>query len=280
MSEQNTAKLNQLMNWLLDGVVVDAATLEERGYASNLRTKYLQSHWLSSPARGVFKRPGSKLTWQSVVYSLQTLMSKDVLVGGRTALELKGYTHYLEFSGERTIRLYADTALPAWLSKLPELGVRFEARRPDRLFGSGNIKAVCLAYRTASKMGAASLDVEAFEWGRPGQAILISTLERAVLELLETLPDRDSFHQVDLVFEGLSSLRPRKMQALLERCRSIKTKRLFFFYARRHQHGWFKYLDEAAVDLGHGKRSIVPGGTLDPHYLITVPSELTGQGAR
>ncbi|MAB12177.1 type IV toxin-antitoxin system AbiEi family antitoxin domain-containing protein [Hyphomonas sp.] len=280
MSEQNAAKLNQLMNWLLDGVVVDAATLEERGYASNLRTKYLHSNWLSSPARGVFTRPGSKLTWQSVVYSLQTLMSKDVLVGGRTALELKGYTHYLEFSDERTIRLYADTSLPAWLSKLPELDVRFEMRRPDRLFGSGNIKAVCLAYRTASKMGAASLDVEAFEWGRPGQAILISTLERAVLELLETLPDGDSFHQVDLVFEGLSSLRPRKMQALLERCRSIKTKRLFFFYARRHQHGWFKYLDEAAVDLGHGKRSIVSGGTLDPHYLITVPSELAGQDAR
>ncbi|MCB9960863.1 MAG: type IV toxin-antitoxin system AbiEi family antitoxin [Hyphomonas sp.] len=280
MSEQKSSKLNQLLNWLPDNAVVDAATLEERGYASNLRTKYLHSNWLSSPTRGVFTRPGNKLTWQSVVYSLQTLMSKDVLVGGRTALEFKGYTHYLELSGERTIRLYADTALPAWLSKLPELDAKFETRRPDRLFGSGNMKAVCLAYRTASKMGAASLDVEAFEWGRPGQAILISTLERAVLELLETLPDGDSFHQVDLVFEGLSSLRPRNMQALLERCRSVKTTRLFFFYARRHQHGWLKYLDEASVDLGHGKRSIVPGGALDPHYLITVPSELAGQGAR
>tara|TARA_R110002072_G_scaffold212854_3_gene370261 strand:- start:2383 stop:3225 length:843 start_codon:yes stop_codon:yes gene_type:complete len=280
MSDQNAKKLNQLLNWLPDDAVVDAATLEERGYASNLRTKYLHSNWLSSPVRSVFMRPGSKLTWQSVVYSLQTLMSKDILVGGRTALELKGYSHYLEFSGERTITLHADTPLPAWLTKLPGLNVRFEARRPDRLFGSGNIEAVCLAYRAAQKAGGASLDVEAFEWGRPGQAILISTLERAVLELLETLPDGDSFHQVDLVFEGLSSLRPRRMQSLLELCKSKKTARLFFFFARRHQHGWLKYLDETKVDFGHGKRSIVSGGTLDPRYHITVPSELMEQGTQ
>jgi hypothetical protein len=57
-------------------------------------------------------------------------------------------------------------------------------------------------------------------------------------------------------------------------CRSIKVKRLFFFFADRHQHAWLKYLDKNAVDLGKGKRMLVPGGRLDPTYQITVPGDL------
>ena len=74
--------------------------------------------------------------------------------------------------------------------------------------------------------------------------------------------------------EGLSNMRPQQLQKLLTRCRSIKVKRLFFFFADRHQHAWLKRIDRAAVDLGKGKRMLVKGGKLDRAYKITVPENL------
>ena len=88
------------------------------------------------------------------------------------------------------------------------------------------------------------------------------------------LPDHESFHQVDMLMEGLSDLAPRRLQTLLVRCRSVKVKRLFFFFADRHRHGWLKRIDRKAIDLGSGKRMLVKEGRFDPTYQITVPKEL------
>ena len=66
---------------------------------------------------------------------------------------------------------------------------------------------------------------------------------------------------------------PRPM-VKLEECTSVKVKRLFFFFADRHQPGWLRHLDRARVDLGKGKRMLVRGGRLDPVYQITVPETL------
>ena len=101
-----------------------------------------------------------------------------------------------------------------------------------------------------------------------------STPARAALELVDQLADRESFDQVDEMFGGLVSLSPRRMQHLLEACRSIKAKRLFLFYAERHNHAWFKKLDRRSIDLGTGKRAIAEGGRYDPNYQITVPKFL------
>jgi len=66
-------------------------------------------------------------------------------------------------------------------------------------------------------------------------------------------------------------LRADVVQSLLEQCASVKVKRLFLHLAEKHNHAWFKSLDLAKVSLGSGKRMLVPGGRLDPKYLITVP---------
>ena len=102
----------------------------------------------------------------------------------------------------------------------------------------------------------------------------VSTPERAVLELLDELPQHESFDQVDVLMEGLSDLAPRRLQKLLVRCRSVKVKRLFFFFADRHRHAWLKHVDRTAIDLGSGKRMLVKDGRYDPTYEITVPKEL------
>jgi hypothetical protein len=104
--------------------------------------------------------------------------------------------------------------------------------------------------------------------------LTLSTPERAVFELLDELPGRESFHQVDKLFEGLPNLSPRRLQKLLADCRNVKVKRLFFFFADRHQHAWAKRIIKDSVDLGKGKRMLVKGGRFDSIYQITVPEDL------
>jgi hypothetical protein len=57
-------------------------------------------------------------------------------------------------------------------------------------------------------------------------------------------------------------------------CKSVKVKRLFFWFAERHQHAWLKQIDKSKVNLGTGKRMLVKGGKLDTKYLITMPDDL------
>ena len=108
--------------------------------------------------------------------------------------------------------------------------------------------------------------------------IVFSTPERAVLEVLDRLPGRETFHQADMLVEGLVNLSPERMGRLLRECRSIKVKRLFLWFAERHDHAWLERLDLEGVDLGRGKRMLVRGGRLDPKYQITVPEELDAGG--
>ena len=77
-----------------------------------------------------------------------------------------------------------------------------------------------------------------------------------------------------MIMEGLVNLRPRRLQGLLEDSRSVKVKRLFFFFADRHHHKWLSHLNREKVNLGSGKRVVFKGGKLDPKYHITVPEEL------
>ena len=70
--------------------------VQEEGYSRQLLNHYVSTGWLEQPARGLFRRPRGTLSWQQVVISLQTILLDDpFIVGGRTALELQGYAHFL-----------------------------------------------------------------------------------------------------------------------------------------------------------------------------------------
>ncbi|MGI8568248.1 MAG: type IV toxin-antitoxin system AbiEi family antitoxin domain-containing protein [Methylocella sp.] len=261
MTEQTGRKLNQLERTLPEGLLVDAGWMEQHGYSTSLRSQYVSAGWLVQPARGTYKRPLGELTWQKVVTSLQTLLKRDSTVGGRTALDLQGFSHYLSVSGPSTIHLYGKEPPPGWLAKLP-LKETFRFHRTQVPFKSLS-QAEKFQADTLRQLSGPS------EW-----PLTVSTPERALLELLEELPRHESFHQVDMLVEGLRTLSPRRLQTLLADCKSIKVKRLFFWFAERHEHTWLKQIDRTAVDLGTGKRMLVKGGKLDPQYLITVPDDL------
>ncbi|WP_431321253.1 type IV toxin-antitoxin system AbiEi family antitoxin domain-containing protein [Rhizobium sp. YTU87027] len=261
MTEQNSGKLNLLERTLPEGLLVDAAWMERHGYSTSLRSQYVAAGWLDQPARGTYKRPRGELAWDRVIVSLQTLLGSTLTVGGRTALDLQGFSHYLSASGPAVIHLYGVSSPPGWLSKLP-LPQTFRFHRSPTLFRS-------LAEKPFPQEGTLRQLPVMTEWN-----LTVSAPERALLEMLDELPARESFHQVDMLMEGLSMLSPRRLQMLLADCRSVKVKRLFFWFAARHPHAWVKQIDRDAVDLGTGKRSLVKGGTLDPDLLITVPDDL------
>lgn len=273
---RSDSKLNRLQQELPDGLLADAAWMEAHGYSSALRSQYVSAGWLESPARRVYRRSRMPLTWQQVVMSLQTVLDYPLLVGGRTALELQGYAHYL--SGEvREVHLYGPTRPPTWLANLP-LAAEFRWHNSQRLFPD-HVVPERDVHRLVPGLAASSLPASVIVSANQytNLPVSASTKERAVLELLDELPEHESFQQVDALMEGMSDLSPRRLQTLLEACASVKVKRLFLFFADRHRHAWLSRLDTSRVDLGSGKRVLVKGGKLDPRYNITVPADLGGQ---
>ncbi len=53
-----------------------------------------------------------------------------------------------------------------------------------------------------------------------------------------------------------------------------QAKRLFLALTARHRHAWLSHVSLKGVDLGRGKRALVPGGRLHPTYQITLPGDL------
>lgn len=278
MTKQNKGKLNWLEANLPEGLVVDSAWLAKHDYSTALRSQYVKAGWLERPGPQVYRRPRGELSWQQVVISLQTLLEQALVVGGRTSLNLQGYAHYVSQS-EREIHLYGDEPPPAWVQKLP-LDSRFAYHNDRKLFRNHPITRGLTSLKWNLKSGdtassnAASSGLTIQPWGQWDWPLTLSTPERAILELLDELPERESFDQVDKLMGSLSNLRPNRLQKLLVDCKSVKVKRLFLFFADRHEHAWLKQLDRSAIDLGKGKRLLAKGGKLDKAYQITVPGDL------
>lgn len=266
MTQQRQERLKPLLDDLPPGYVADAAWLVGRGIDRKSILQYEQRGWLEKLARGVYSRPdthrdvSAASDWRRLVLSLQRVMGYEVHVGGRTALSLHGFEHYLSLGAE-AVPIYLYGNVPSWLARLPNAD-RFETRTLS-LFGG-------------SKTGVDGVDDE--KQSSPPQRrlndLMVSTPERAILELLNELPADESFHNADMLFEGLVNLRPRLLEALLKECRSVKVKRLFFVFADQHDHAWRQHLDPDDFDLGSGPRALVGGGRLHPRYAITVPPEL------
>jgi hypothetical protein len=281
MGMPRAGKLNWLERNLPEGLIADAAWLTKKGYSNTLRQKYTKSGWLEQLARGVYRRPRARaLGWEQVVVSLQSLMQYPLVVGGRTAIELQGYSHYLSARAKQ-IHLYGPQRPPSWL-KLLKLDAKFVYHNSSRLFRNDPITRgltslkLDMSKESPAPSEAFQVSYTTQSWGQWDWPLTLSQPERALLELLDELPQRETFHQVDMLMEGLTNLSPRRLQKLLVDCKSVKVKRLFFFFADRHQHAWLKKIDKQHVDLGKGKRMLVKGGKLDPTYQITVPEDLNG----
>jgi Transcriptional regulator, AbiEi antitoxin, Type IV TA system/Transcriptional regulator, AbiEi antitoxin N-terminal domain len=276
MFRPNQRPLNRLEGELPEGILVDTTWLKDHGFSRQLLSHYVSAGWLEQPARGVYRRPRGSLSWQQLVVSLQSYLGYPFAVGGRTALELQGYAHFLSHKKSQ-VHLYGPKAPPGWLGNM-RLGVHFNYHNDTRIFKNQPVepeleKLVKASYDAKDALG---LSLTTLSMGQWDWKLILSTPERALLELLDELPTHETFHQVDMLMQGLTNLSPRRLQRLLEDCKSVKVKRLFFFFADRHAHAWLKPLKKHKFDLGTGKRMLAKGGKLDPTYQITVPEDLNG----
>jgi hypothetical protein len=270
MSGQEHDKLKKLLAAIPAGFLVDSTWLEHHGIGRRSSYAYVQRGWLERPGRGVFRRPApgsaatNTLDWKTCLLSLQHIMHYPVHVGGVTALGLQGYAHYLSLGDKSTVWLYG-AKIPNWLEKLPlnaDLHTRSVSLFSDPDLGIADAR---------SNPGETAPSLP-WDW-----ELVMSSPERAILEALDELPDQESFHNLDMAFESLATLRPRTLSALLRSCKKIKVKRLFFVFADRHDHAWRKRLDPEDFNLGSGDRALVKGGKIHPRYRIMVPEEFTGK---
>ena len=258
-------RLKPLLDTVPPGFVVDTPWLKARGIDPKSIHDYVVRGWLERIVRGVYRRPAPQgargaggESWAILLLSLQRLMNYAVHLGGESALDLAGHAHYLKLGGRPRIRFYGD--VPSWLKRLP-MPTEIVVRRRT-LFGDDPTGI------EEFEFGAGALP-DVWRW-----SIRASSPERAILETLDELPRHASFENLDKVFEGLVSLRPKQLTALLGACRSVKVRRLFFVFADRHRHGWRKHLDTSAINFGSGPRALVEGGRLHPIYRISVPDTL------
>lgn len=270
MSEQIRKKLNVLLQTLGDADLVSARWLRAHGYSTSLVARYVSSGWLQSPARGVYTRPKSAPRWDGVLRTLQRREGVRVHAGGRFALAWHGHEHYLRLGEAAQVTLYGPDRLPRWATQLA-------LDAPLVHCGRGPFAPATLHFDQATDEQLHDEGLELQTDSNMAGAILLSSPERAILELSDDRPDAALVHELDTLLQGLTGLRPELLTRLLQRCRSIKAKRLFLALAERHRHAWLQRVALDRVDLGSGKRMLVSGGRLHPKYLITLPADLGEQ---
>jgi hypothetical protein len=251
MNTKSSNKLNQLLTRWQRGAVYTQTYLSRLGYYHDLVKSYRRNGWLDSVGTGAFKLSGDSVDWFGGLYSLQQQLKLPVHVGGRTALELKGFSHYGRPGAEKCF-LYAPsgTRLPKWFRQF-EWGVDIHFKATN-LFPPG-------------------LRESFSDLRHKEMTVTISAPERAAMEMLYHVPAAITFEEALLVIESLISLRPHIVQNLLENCNSVKVKRLFMYMADQHKHPWLDNFNDTNIDFGKGKRLIVSNGMLDKTYNITVP---------
>lgn len=263
MNGRTDGKLKKLLDNVPPGYLVDSAWMSRQAIAKQSVHDYIGRGWLERMGRGVYRRPftvneaqSATRDWKIPLLSAQWIMGYHFHVGGTSALALHGLIHYLKFGGNETVMLYGAD-IPNWLFKLP-VDAHF-VKRSRALFGPD-------ADNEVGPVG--DLAASSERW-----SLKASKPERAILETLYELPDNEGFDGIDKIFESLRTLRPDTLMMLLASCNNVRVKRLFFVFAARHNHPWFKYLDAEAINLGTGDRALVTGGKLHPLYRIMVPPE-------
>lgn len=243
-------KINQLLNNWPRGTVYASSWLRQQGIGSDLIQSYKRRNWLYALGDNAVARVGDKVSWEGGVYALQKQLGLKVHVGGKTALEMSGYAHFIPM-GKTPVFLFG---IPG--SRLPQWFQKYEWGHPIHL--------VATALFTDRMAGLTEKSQGEF-------TLTLASPERAIMEALSLVPQNQSFEEAGLLMGSMTTLRPKFVQTLLMSCRSIKVKRLFMHLAEKLHHPWVKKLDLSKVDFGKGKRKIDSGGHFDPKYQISVP---------
>lgn len=253
-AKTNYSKLCKIMQEYPKGLVLLSSWLVSEGYSYELQQQYRKSNWLRSIGKGAMLKSNDPFLLSGAISALQFQSNMHIHYGGRSALELQGNTHYLRLTSyEATLFAPGQTKLPFW----------FVNNKWDT-----DYQIFKLSLFKNDSVGLADYPDTLIK-------MKISNLGRAMMECLALCPNDFSLIEAYELMEGLSTLRPKQVQELLEECKSIKVKRLFLYFAERIGHSWFKHLDQTKIDLGSGNRSLTHNGILIPKYKLVLIKELS-----
>ncbi|MBA0038336.1 type IV toxin-antitoxin system AbiEi family antitoxin [Pantoea sp. BIGb0393] len=252
MTTLKPSKLNHLLSTIPAGVVLTSAWLIEQGYSLELQKQYRKSQWFQSIGTGAVIRKGDRVDYLGGLYALQSQLGMAIHPAAKTALALQGKSHYLGLN-ENRVMLFGPPG-----EKLPKWYESYDWSMQIDCKSSGFLPP---------NLGLIEMEHKSFK-------VRVSSPARAIMECLYLAPDHQPLMEVFELMEGLNNLRPLTVQKLLESCTSIKVKRLFLYMAEKAGHDWFSFLKTENINLGSGKRVIVPGGSLSNKYQITIPKEL------
>ena len=247
------------------GMLATKKWLADQGLSAHAIDNAVKTETLLLLATGVYSQYSRSVGWEGIVASIQRMEKAEgcsvqpVVVGGLSALSLSGLSQYLSLGSKPHIHLYAAGKLPTWVARL-SFPAEFEGHSASKLWPDSVLDNKSF--------------IKEHEWETELPPVYFSCPEKAILELLVDLPDGVTFEHADELMQGLVNLSPRKLDALLKACKSVKAKRLFFWLAKRQNYPWFGKLNVEDYDLGSGKRVVAKGGKLDTDYLITVPSHM------
>ena len=246
-------KIQQILESTPRDSVLFGSWLSSQGLDARGQYAYMKSGWLDRISKGVYKIHKAEPGLLVAVSSYNTQLCRSCVVGAYTALELRGYSHYLSM-GKPVAYLFTDKSskLPSWLLK-----------------GEWDMT---IKYMTTSFLGNELLGVENMTIEQ--HDLLVSSPERAILECLN-LPDASSsLLDIYYIMESLTTLRPKLVQLLLEACTSQKVKRLFLYMAEKAGHSWFKALKLENINLGISRLMITPTGKYINKFNMTISKEL------
>ncbi len=244
-------KINNLRQEIPSNGIMLTSWLEKSGFSRNEISNYMKSGWLQRISTGVYQFTGDKPSLYGILASYQKQADLKYHIGAASALELKGFSHYIAM-GKPTAVVFSPVRppLPKWLNDA-ELDMNL-AEVSSKVLGNAGIE---------------QLDYQ-------GQALTVSSPERAIMECILLSPSRYDLMDVYYLMEMLTSLRASLVQQILEDCTSVKVKRMFLYIAEKARHRWFAKLDHSHISLGSGTRSFMKGGVKNPTYDIVIPKEL------
>lgn len=232
-----------MMLSLGDNQVVTASFLRKHGYSYENLKGYVKSGYIDSLGRGAYCRAGAHPPVEAAISAMSEQLGVLVHLGGRSALAKKGYVHFVPFTKiPATIFMERGVRLPAWFSHFYK----------DRF----SLSKTCFIH--------GGLGIE------PVDGCPVSSPERAFLEFLYGVPDKQLLTEAYQLLEMMLTLRPKLLNDLLVHCSSIKVKRLFSLLADDLNPPWWQEIDMNAIDLGTGCRVIDKGGSFNAKYNLVV----------
>jgi len=247
-----SSKINWLINNTNPGSIVLQSWLSQNDIPPSLTQKYTKSNWLIKLRAGVYVRPGREPNWQDALYCLTHQLNIPIHLAGLSSLAYQGKAHYLQHHEDKIwVHVSNKATLPKWFKEYDN--------SPWTLVTNNKLDSIN------------QYDLTTIE--TKGTKLATSTAELAAYEILEAIPRLISFEQAAELLQGLVNLSPKKVESLLKRSQSIRSNRLYLFFAHYYKHPWIKRIDESTINLGSGKRQITANGKLDKRYQITVPEK-------